>query len=434
MRIRIHCAVIVSILVMFRLSMAQGETPAKSASTPLTLDAAMNEAMQQNPELKALEQDVEAAKAKVSKSRSWEDPMVGVRFYQVPFEEPLDQTQDIDYIVRQKFPMGGKAKAAKEMAYHELQHHVHMVRIRANEILRDIKITYYSLFAVQRMIAVNREMETNLRSIVNSAQARLAANQSMATDAAQGQTEIAKLLLDREPLFQQKRVLEAKLKQLMASTSNDEISLPSQLEAPRWQVSLAKLLEITQVHHPSITSGEHNIEEKEWGVKAAKREYYPDLNVQTEYVQRPGPRTDAFTGELMLNVPLIFKKKQLGVKQAEAELASAQYMQQVDKNDRLYKVKELFGKMQESDRSLSINRATFLPQARQAFQVTSSAYSTGKASFFDTLNAVRLLFEAQMEYWKAFEAQAESIYGLEEAIGMTREDFAQWIKKDGDSL
>ncbi len=422
-----------AMLVLGMVSVAAPAAPKEKnlqePSQVLTLESAVHEAVQQNPELKALAKDAEAAQTKISRARYWDDTMVGVRFYQVPFTEPLSETEDIDYIIRQKFPLGGKPKAMSQMAYHEYQHRLHLLNGRGREILRDLKKTYYDLFAVQRMIGVNREMEGNLRSIVQTSQAKLAINQAMAMDATQGQTEIAKVLFERESLVQERKELEARLKGLMASSSPEEIRLPAKLEMPDWDIELDRILVVAQERHPSLEAEKHHVEEQEWGVKAAKREYIPDLNVQTEYVQRPGGRGDAFTGELMLNVPLIVRKKSLGVKQAEAELASAQFMRQAKRNEVVSKVKELYAKLQASGRILKINRGTYLGQARQSYQSALSAYSTGKGAFSDMLNAARMLFDAQMSYWKNFGNYAAAVFELEEAVGLTREEFSQWSEQ-----
>ncbi len=414
---------------LFPLVSAVAESEIDAPDQILSLEVAIDTAFAQNPELKALFQETQAAKAKVSKARYWEDPMIGVRFYQIPFEGGFDETEDIDYILRQKFPLGGKAKAAREMAYHEYQHRLHVLSGRGREILRDIKTTYYKLFAVEKVIAVSREIESNFRALVSSAQARLATNQTFLVDSALGQTEIAKLLVERQSLFQTQRELTAKLKQLIAADPTAEVRLPAQLEAPQWEITLDQLLELAQAHQPALRSDKHHIEEREWGVKAAKREYIPDLNVQTEYVQRPGGRVDAFTGELMLNIPLITRKKRLGVKEAEAELANAHFMQQSTKNEITYRVKETFGKMQASENALAMNRRTLLPQARQAHQSTLAAYTTGKIGVVESLSAARMLREAQGSYWQAFENQAAAVFALENAVGLTREEWEQGEEK-----
>lgn len=391
----------------------------------LSLEEAIVQALTQNPQLQSMQKDVDAAHAKVPQARSWDDPMVGVRFYQVPFSGSFDEAMDIDYIISQKIPFPGKKKAASQMAYHDYLHHIEQLGGKGREILRDIKTTYYSLYATDRMIESSRKIEGSLRTMIRGAEAKLAANQAMAVDALQGQAEIARVLAEREPLFQNRKTLQAKLNQLMALPKDAEIHLPSKLEVPRWEVSLEELIEIAQYRHPSVKMTEHQIDQKKWGVKAAKREYWPDLSVQLEYVQRPGPAENAWTGEFMLNIPLIVKKKMKAVEQSEAELASAQYSHIAAKNDAAYRVKEVYNRIKANEKILQLNRGMLIPRLRQALDAASVGYAAGKSDFIIITNILRSLFEAQMNYWKSFEGLATATYELEEAVGATQEEWAE---------
>jgi cobalt-zinc-cadmium efflux system outer membrane protein len=400
-----------------------GVDPRIVRAEALSLDQAVQATLAQNPELKSMQQDAEAAKSAAKKSRYWDDPLVGVRFYQVPIGANLDQATDIDYIAAQKFPFPGKVKAASEIAHHNYLHHLEDLDGRGRELLKELKSAYYQLFAAERLLEVSRSLEGKLRGMVQGAQAKLAAGEPAAADAVQGQAELAKLLAERETLKQRRQVWQAKLNQLMYRPLDQAIQLPAKLPPPRWDLSLAELEKIAELRHPKLKGARHRIEEKTWGVKAAKRDWYPDFGAQVEYVQRPGQTEDAWTGELMMNVPLIVGKKKAAVKQAEAELAGARYTEQATKNDVGFRVQEIYQKMRASERILQVTGGTLLPQVRQSLEVTNAAYLAGKSYFLDSLNAARGLLQAQNDYWKAYAELAEAGAELEEAVGMTIEEW-----------
>lgn len=389
----------------------------------LSLDQAVQTTLAQNPELKSMQQDAEAAKSAAGKARFWDDPMVGVRLYQVPIGENIDHAMDIDYIVAQKFPFPGKVKAAAQIAHHNYLHHLESLDGRGRELLRELKNAYYQLFAAERLLEVSRSLEGRLRAMVQGAQAKLAAGEPAGADAAQGQAELARLLAEREPLKQKRQVWQAKLNQLMFQPLDQAVSLPAKLPPPHWDLPLGELEAIAERRHPKLKGARHRIEEKSWGVKAAKRDWYPDFGAQVEYVQRPGQTEDAWTGELMMNVPLIVGKKKAAVKQAQAELAGARYSEQAVKNDVSFRVQEIYQKVQANRRVLQVTGGTLLPQVRQSLEMTSAAYLAGKSYFLDSLNAARGLLQAQNDYWKAYADLAEAGAELEEAVGMTREEW-----------
>ena len=92
------------------LSVQAKEKPLSS----LSLEEAVVNVFEKNPELKSLQKEAEAAKAKISQSRSWDDTMIGVRFFEVPFNQGITAADDIDYIVSQKIPFPGKKKAVSK--------------------------------------------------------------------------------------------------------------------------------------------------------------------------------------------------------------------------------------------------------------------------------------------------------------------------------
>lgn len=428
MRKGIFYAAIVSLLLVCSVN-GSAQVQERLNSPVLTLEEAVQQSLGQNPELKAVQKDVDAIKAKVPQARSWDDPLIGVRLYQVPFNGGIGEASDIDYIVAQKIPFPGKKKAASEIVYHDYLHHLETLNASGRKLLREVKQTYFSLFAINRQIAQSKQVEKILKGLVQSAQSKLATNEATSTDALQGQTDLAKLLIEREPLFERKKNLEAKLNQLMARTEQVSFILPAEMEVPQWNVKLEELIEMAQLRHPSVKLAEHNVGQKQWGVKAAKREYFPDLSAQLEYVQRPNSSPssnlgNAWTGEFMINVPLMVKKKSKAVEQAKAELASAVYSQSAAKNEVTYKLQETFAKMKAAERILQINQKTLLPQTKQALEANSIAYATGKSPFFSYLMATRSYVDAELEYWKSYESLATSIFELEEASGVTREEWA----------
>lgn len=425
MRKNIFCVMLLCVTLILNSQNLYSESENKSASSILSLEEAVALTLTQNPELKSMQKGTEASKAKVPQARSWDDTQMGVRFFEVPFNQGITAADDIDYIVSQKIPFPGKKKAASQAVYHEYLHHLEDLNARGRELLREVKSTYFNLFALQRQIEQFTKIESLLKGLIQSAQSKLSTGQGMAIDAIQGQAELAKFLVEKESLIQKKKILEARLNQLMARPVDEAIRLPLKLEVPKWEVKLEDLMEIAQTRQPSIRLTEHDIGEKQWRIKAAKREFLPDLNAQLEYLQKPGPREDAWTGQFLINVPLMVKKKRAAVAQAEAELAQAQYQNLSAKNEVAYKIKEAYIKMKTADRILQINQSILVPQTRQNYEATTLAYSTGKAPFLNSLLAARSFLDSQMEYWKSYEALGSSISELEEAVGATREELIE---------
>ncbi|MBL7684915.1 MAG: TolC family protein, partial [Deltaproteobacteria bacterium] len=165
MRKSIFYAAIVSILLV-RSSNGLAQVQDQLNASPLTLEEAIQQTLAQNPELKAMQKDAEAIKAKVPQARSWDDPQIGVRLYQVPFNGGVGEASDIDYIVSQKIPFPGKKKAASEIVYHDYLHHLESLNANGRTLLREVKQTYYALFSVNRQIEQSKQVEKILKSLI----------------------------------------------------------------------------------------------------------------------------------------------------------------------------------------------------------------------------------------------------------------------------
>ncbi|MBL7684947.1 MAG: TolC family protein, partial [Deltaproteobacteria bacterium] len=144
-------------VLLFLLIASIGWSAESQKSPPLlNLEELILRTLQVHPELKALEKEAEAVQDRSQAARSWEDPEVGVRFYQVPFGKGLDAAGDIDYILSQKIPFPGKRKTDSEIIYHEYLHHLESLNARGRSLLKEIKTTYYELYSIQKQIASNR--------------------------------------------------------------------------------------------------------------------------------------------------------------------------------------------------------------------------------------------------------------------------------------
>ena len=96
-------------LVFCGISFAQPERPAASpggdGSSVLTVDEAVAEALEANPEVRAAVRRLTLAKMKIATARSLDDPMLMVRDWNTPLVKPWDLNQSqLMFMVQQTFP------------------------------------------------------------------------------------------------------------------------------------------------------------------------------------------------------------------------------------------------------------------------------------------------------------------------------------------
>jgi hypothetical protein len=96
------------ILAASVLCLGQTESPASSmpvpAGRPLSVDEAVTEALEANPEIRALVRRLSLAQLKTTTARSLDDPMFMVRDWDTPLRKPWDMNQaQLMFSVQQTF-------------------------------------------------------------------------------------------------------------------------------------------------------------------------------------------------------------------------------------------------------------------------------------------------------------------------------------------
>ncbi|MBF0492741.1 MAG: TolC family protein [Deltaproteobacteria bacterium] len=398
----------------------------------LSLETLLSLALQENPQLKSIQAQGQAEGYRSKAESGLDDPEIGIRFYQVPLDSAPNKAMDIDYILRQKIPFPGKRNITKQMIQHETLHHLERLDSKQREIISKIKQNFFSLFATKKMQQTNLAMQQTLQSLNKNIENEISAGKMDSSNYFSTLANISQLKIEEETLRQRETELIANLRTLCADKIEDKISLPQKLEKPYWKVKVEELLEYAKTEHPELKLASHEIGKKELEIRAAKKSYAPDFSVQLEYIQHPQETTegqkDAWTSEFMMSVPLWSKKNSSQVKKAQAELAAAQYDKINIQNEVNQKIRQSYSKFQSAQKTYEIVSKSLLSSLENALTLSQTAYSAGKASFSSVLENTQKKQEAQIQQWKAFEEWGLALANLEEASGITQEEWNEKTK------
>src|SRR6266571_1830344 len=125
----------------------------QAAQDPLTLAAAVEEAMARNPELVALRQQIDVARQRPVQERFLNAPMVEAQIWQWPINT-LNPANTNMYMLMasQEIPGRGKRALRAAVAEKDIGLAESDVAIRARDIVDEIKQAYASLFIARRAI------------------------------------------------------------------------------------------------------------------------------------------------------------------------------------------------------------------------------------------------------------------------------------------
>jgi outer membrane protein TolC len=183
--------------------------------------------------------------------------------------------------------------------------------------------------------------------------------------------------------------------------------------------------------NPALKSIDAKTAKEQIGIKLAKKNYYPDFSLGVDYMftgktDMPGVADsgkDPIAAMISLRLPIRSKKNKAAVKQAEAGYRAALNRRKENENNLLARLDMVLFKYHDAQRKMRLYSDSLLPRAKQALEVTRSAFETGKAGFMDFIDSQRTLLAFELEYEEAKTLRAQRLAELEMLTGNKLVDF-----------
>lgn len=399
------------------------------ASFGLTLDEAIQRAMEANSEVIMSSQDKEAARmdsksaftgflprvtAEASYTRLDEVPVMVLpdEFSMFMPEDGIPMGDDDNYNitlgVQQPIFMGGKvyngyraAKAAAEMekAYY---------KSTLNEIALDVVEAYYGVVKAElfyeSMVDARERMDAHLRTIeAMYEQGMISRNDLLKTRVASSEIDLMQIQADnavnaaRLGLKFMLNYPEDTTLILDPDTTIESVSLPD------YESDIQKAI----VNRVDIESMEKAIEAANAGVGIAWGNFSPNIIGMFNYsYQRPNRANepefyDSWNATLAASWDLIsFGERIFGLKKAKLMRRQAKEGYAMIKRAARMEIRNQYNKLREIKQRLDVSRVK-LEQTREGYKVARAEFETGMATNTDVLDADSELIQAQSEYISA---------------------------------
>jgi outer membrane protein, heavy metal efflux system len=157
------------------------------------------------------------------------------------------------------------------------------------------------------------------------------------------------------------------------------------------------------------------------GVTAANSQYQlqksigkRDVTAQMNYTHQSAINSAAFFGSI--EIP-IFDRNQGEIARAQYAISQAQQQEEAAQNQTLTDVRDAFEGLQSNDKILSLFRSGYLNEAKEDRDISEYAYRRGAASLLDYLDAERSYRATQLAYRQALASYRLSLEQLREAVG-----------------
>src|SRR5467141_2816314 len=405
------------------------ESISSHAGTVTPLSELLTEAEKNNPQIEAARQGWRAAKQVPTQVSTLPDPQFTLQHVSVGSPRPFAgyTNSDFAYIglgVSQDIPYPGKLRLKGEIAKREADVSQQQIESVRRIVLAELKAAYFQLAYLSKTLTLLEEDGDLLKQVEQAADARYRSGMGTQQDVLQAQLQKTKLLREIAVHHLRMGKLEAQIKQLLNRPQDSQDIEPSELAETALAQTYADLLAAAQVQNPEIASAQKMIERQSLQVDLARKDFYPDFNVQYMW-QRTDPTQ--FRAYYMLSVgikvPIYRSRKQRPeLAQAESEQVRARSELQAQSQRLAGDLRSQYVIVQQTSVLLKIHREGLSPQARSEFQAGIAAYQSNKQDFQALLTAFLDVLHLDEDYWQHMAEYETAVARIEQLTGLSLHD------------
>jgi outer membrane protein TolC len=395
----------------------------KPEEAKVVLHDLIEEALENNPQVKASQNEWQASLEQISQAKGYPDPMLSFAHFGQSIETRLGPQRN-KISLSQKIPFFGKLSLKKNIAQEnssifEVQH----ARVSADLILR-VKEAYYSLYWFEKALELrNREKEV-LGRLAKSAQKKYETGLASQQDVLKAHLEISRLSEKILALQQGKKAVETRLNALLNRPTESTYGHVGDVGERHLTLGLSELYEMAKVERLELKQAQHFILKSEKSIELAKKNNWPDFTLKFEYfdigagsTSHPEDGRNAWLGAIGISIPLWRGKYRAAEAEAAIRLTANQKRFEDLKNDTSARVNELYQEIKTYEDQLALYKHSLIPQAEQTFKASEIGYLSGKVDFLDLLESERMILQIKTGYFKNLSDSRKSLARLERIVG-----------------
>lgn len=388
-------------------------------AAPLALPELIRELQRANPDLLAARKQVEAMQARVPAARGLPAPRIGVEFEEIPRGTFKVNQATVMYSILQSIPFPGKLSLRQKVAVAEAQRTAAAFKKAELDLTTQLKTAYYDLFLVDRELEIQREQKIWLDQALESARSRYGTGGISQGELLRAQSEVLESANQVEVLIHRRRGLEAHLNHLLNRPVDAPVGRPGEIALEMVPSDPAGLTAQALENQPELMVFKFSAERSEADWKLAKRELLPDLETMLELRDPAMGPIGPWDLTLALVLPFWFWTKQkYGVRVALFNKESAEAAFQGARNEAARQVHENWHEAKTAYDTAKLCQDSLILLASQAVSSETALYQSGRSSFRELLDALRMLAERKRTYYQHLAGLEQRIILLEQAVGV----------------
>lgn len=383
----------------------------------------IQEALEKNPQIKAVYQEWQAALEEIPQAKALPDPMISYAHFGQSIETRLGPQRN-KISISQKIPFFGKLTLKEKIALKNadiLEENYNAVKA---DVVFKVKDAYYSLYWIDQAINISLQEKEVLHRFARIAQKKYETGQGTQQDVLKAHVEISKLSEKILTLNQGRRAVANEINILLNRQVEYPVRKIEVFKIPTMEIEINRLYQIAERERPEIKKISHFIEMNEVGLKLAKKNYRPDFTFMFDYIDIGSGRTlnledgrNAWMLSVGINIPIWRKKLYAAEAEQALKIKAAEQQYKDIENMTLSKINELFFEINTAKERIELYEHSLIPQAEQSLKASEVGYLTGKVDFLNLLDSERMILQLKTGYYKSVSDYGKSLAHLERVVG-----------------
>jgi cobalt-zinc-cadmium efflux system outer membrane protein len=374
------------------------------------LQQAIDIAVKNNPELKALALELDAADANIKQAGLWANPTLELESENFSGDNPGFSRAENRVSISQPFLLGGKIKHQKNIAKKQKEILQLQYEAAKRNLILKVEETVYEILVAQKNVAYTMEAQAIAQNLYDF-YAKKAAGTGSSPQGLSAEIELSHAAIE---VMNANKSLESARKNLAVLWGGSEIllgeckgDLDREFKVPEYNEIKKYLLE----NNPEIKMVALQEEKGDFLLQAAKAERIPDVDLGLGV--RRFEEDDNYAMVAALSVPLpLFNRNQGSIQEALVNQRKIEVDGDAAKNRLLFELNEVYRTFETARHQVDIFKKTILPKTESYFALTRESYKGGALDYLEVLEAQRTLVEAKKNYIELLKTLQISVANL----------------------
>ncbi len=398
-----------------------GQSPPLSPAASLSVNEAVAEALQANPEIRTAVRRLSLAQSKTTTARSLDDPMLMVRDWDTPLRKPWDLNQaQLMVSLQRTFVSKEKRDLRAKVAGDDVEVAASDLESARQEVAAEVRKTCSDLLRNADEMKLHDRQMSLLKEALSAVLAQYTTGKVPQADVLRAQIAITRLNEHLVELEEERDNARAQLNELLGRRPDDAVEINGTYAVPSQLPSTDELERLAIEHRPELASLRLMNAKSKDDAQATRLVLKPDFTAALGYMLMPtgSASRNAYMAEVTVNLPRLNRDRHEGEqKQADAATAVTQADLEARTSAVFLEVRQAQIEIEAAKKRVKLYRDTLMPQAEAGFKASTSAYQNNRGEFSNIIDSENMLLDIQTSYYKASSAADAGLAQLERAIG-----------------